>query len=367
MIVGIITFHNAINYGAVLQCYALKEFLTKRGHNVQVLNYRNPYVEDYSKIVPLTVVSKEKGLLAKAKCIIKNLILYKKKQKISKVFKAFVSTRLNISSKIISSPNIPSNYDYILFGSDQIWNPKLCGGFDPVFWGQFPKGEAKFVAYAASAGNPSLFSEDDWQRAFSYLKAFDFISVRELVLKQELIQRFSFSVSNTIDPTLLVEPEVFSSIARTPAINNYIFVYNVMNDDYSEEFAAFLAKKIGGVVVIGQAKPRVKSIKKLNDSILLDSASPEEFLGYIKNARIILGNSFHSIALSIAFRKDFYSLDSSKSERVFSLLSQIGLVSRHVKSTDRNIGLESIDYLVVEPKLEQLRKDSIQFVSNSGL
>ena len=46
MRVGILTFHRAINYGAVLQCYALKETLSSLGHDVYVIDYRQPYVEE---------------------------------------------------------------------------------------------------------------------------------------------------------------------------------------------------------------------------------------------------------------------------------------------------------------------------------
>ena len=46
MNIGIITFHRAYNYGAVLQCYALQRILTIiGGQNVKVINYINPYIE----------------------------------------------------------------------------------------------------------------------------------------------------------------------------------------------------------------------------------------------------------------------------------------------------------------------------------
>ena len=50
MKVGILTFHRAHNFGAMLQCYALQEYLTKKGLNVEVIDYRQPYIETlYSK------------------------------------------------------------------------------------------------------------------------------------------------------------------------------------------------------------------------------------------------------------------------------------------------------------------------------
>lgn len=367
MKVGILTFHNSINYGAVLQCYALKEFLTLRGHDVQVIDYRNAYVEDYAKLFPKTVIRQKKGIFKKLKSIVISIILYTKKRRIAKVFMKFADSRFNKSIFCRTASEIPSSYDCIVFGSDQIWNHRLCGGYDPAFFGQFPKGRTTFVAYAASIGNTSLVNEDDWQEICSRLRSFDAISVREIQFKQALEQRLSVPVDNCIDPTLLGNPNVFSSLAIRPQIRNYIFLYNVKTDNDSEGFAIYLAKETGCKVVIGQAKPRMRSLNKDRDSILVDSATPEEFLGYIMNAKIVIGNSFHVIALAIIFGKNFYSLESNKSERVLSLLSQLDLLDRHVKSTDRQIRLEDINYKVPTKKLEELRKASVLYLSKCGL
>ena len=50
MKVGILTFHRAHNYGAVLQCYALQETLKRMGHDVQVIDYAQPWIEEFYKL-----------------------------------------------------------------------------------------------------------------------------------------------------------------------------------------------------------------------------------------------------------------------------------------------------------------------------
>lgn len=51
MKIGIITFQCAHNYGAVLQAYALKEYLKSLGHSVNIINYRPYYIVNaYRKI-----------------------------------------------------------------------------------------------------------------------------------------------------------------------------------------------------------------------------------------------------------------------------------------------------------------------------
>lgn len=51
MRVGILTFHRAHNYGAVLQCYALQKVLKNLGHEVQVIDYRQPYIEKHYAVL----------------------------------------------------------------------------------------------------------------------------------------------------------------------------------------------------------------------------------------------------------------------------------------------------------------------------
>ena len=46
MKIGILTFHRAHNYGAVLQAYALKEFLRSLGHESYVIDYNNKKLWD---------------------------------------------------------------------------------------------------------------------------------------------------------------------------------------------------------------------------------------------------------------------------------------------------------------------------------
>lgn len=367
MKIGILTFHNAINYGAVLQCYALKTFLSQQGHEVHVINYKNPFTEDYKKMMPWILLSEEKGIVKKIKYFTKSLFLYRKRRKIGKVFKDFVDRRLNTTSNYHLASDIPSTYDCIVFGSDQIWNPRLCGGFDPAFYGQFPKGKSKFVVYAASLGDPSLITASEWEEIKSRIGVFDRISVRELELKQALENRISIPVTQCIDPTLLVDPRVLSDIAKTPDINDYVFMYNVQRDDAAEEFADYIAKQNGCKVVIGQSRPQMRNLRKNKNHLLIDMASPEEFLGFIKNAKIVIGNSFHSIAISIAFKIDFYSIDCRKPERVKSLLNQLELIDRHVKSTDRCVQLKKVDFSSVEEKLAMMKESSLQYLIKSGL
>ena len=362
MKVGILTFHNAINYGAVLQCYALKELLTQYGHRVEVIDYRIPIVENRKKLLSTKIIRSRKGLTSKLRYIVKNLISYRKMRKSSRVFDEFLKVRLKLSPRVYSACDIPSYYDCIVFGSDQIWNPRLCGGFNPVFWGAFPKRNVKFVSFAASLGEPKELNEEHWNRIGCLINVFDKISVREKELKICLENRFHIEVKRCLDPTLLVNQNCFEEILYTPQDTDYVFLYNVQKDPYATKFARFIAEKLNCKVILGQAKPDVRKNIEVGCK-LVEGFAPEMFLGYIKNARLVLANSFHAIAISLVFRKNFYSLDCARPGRVKDLLASLGLLDRHVSSRDLNIDINDVDYSLLSSKLQTLRAESLQFIN----
>ena len=342
---------------------ALQEVLKSRGHDVEIIDYRIPINEEAKKEFPWKIIKSIKSPIKRVKYIIKRAILLDRIHKSIRVFDYFLKTRLNLSKERYSSTNFPAGYDYIFFGSDQIWNPRLCKGFDPVFWGAFPKGNSKFVSYAASLGGPEELSDEQWLRVGHLLKNFDKISVREQKLKVCLESKFHIGAECTLDPVLLGGAECFYGIILKPAIEDYIFVYNVQNDKNAIGFAKHLAKGLGCSVVLGRARPDTKYLLQ-NGFTLAEAIAPEEFLGYIKHAKLVIGNSFHAIALSIVFKKNFYSLHCPKAERVKDLLSRLGLEDRYVSSFEQDLKINEIDYSLVDDQLNALRQSSLRFLSD---
>lgn len=366
MKIGILTFHNALNYGAVLQCYALQHYLQEKGHDVEVIDYRIPFIEEQKQFFSKTEL-RRRGFVAFLKYVITRLLVWPAWRKTIRVFHQFMVSQLHLSPRAATAADIPNGYDCILFGSDQIWSPKLCRGFDPVFWGQFEKHGARFVSYAASAGETSELDKTGWHEVEQRIKAFDAVSVREKSLQQALQEHCGVSASICLDPTLLVNATVFDKIAVRPEEQDYVFLFNVIDDPVASQFARRVANRLGcSVVVKGQAKPLLRS-RRDKLTTLKEAMSPEEFLGYIKYARYIVANSFHAIALSIVFQKDCYALKSHRSGRVEGLLGSLGLADRIVSATEPVDRISSIDYQVVGERLANMRQSSTQFITGKAL
>lgn len=364
MRIGIITFHNAINYGAIIQCYALMNFLEQRGHTVEVIDYRLHAIEEYKDSFSFQSLYCYKGLKKRVIYILNSILLRRRKKRVIRAFDMFLNTRLHLSDYYSDVNEISKDYDYVIFGSDQIWNLNLTKGFDSVLWGQIKKNNAIFATYAASMGEIDALSSSQWESIVDKLKAFDFISVRELSLKNCLNSRFGMNVDCCIDPTLLIDSKILDAIAIKPQENNYIYLYNVTKDKYAEAFAIRLASLIGCKVIITTPKPRIRKSKMCS---MAEAISPEEFLGYIKYANIVVGNSFHAIALSLVFKKDFYSLDSHRPERIKGVLKDLNLLGRHVKSTDSLPNILSVDYSRVEGEIGKMKEHSFKYFDKIGL
>lgn len=363
MKIGILTFHNALNYGAVLQCYALQHYLQEKGHDVEVIDYRIRFIEEQKKLFSKTELHR-RGFIAFLKYFIARLLAWPAWRKTIHVFHQFMVSQLHLSPRASTAADIPTGYDCILFGSDQIWSPKLCRGFNPVFWGQFEKHGARFVSYAASMGEISELDKTDWQQVEQRIKAFDAVSVREKSLQLALQEHCRVSASICLDPTLLVDAAFFDKIAVRPKEKDYVFLFNVIDDPAASRFARRLANRIAATEVIkGQAKPHLKS-RRDKLVTLEESMSPEEFLGYIKYARCIVANSFHAIALSIVFQKECYALKSRRSGRVEGLLGSLGLDDRIVASSEPVETISSIDYKAVNERLAIMRQNSTQFITH---
>ena len=354
MKIGILTFHCAHNYGAVLQCYATQEFLKNKGHDVEIIDYRPSFLlKPYKLIDKNRFVSKNLILFAK-KAIMESLMLFYRIKRWYG-FESFIKNKLNLSS-IVYEKNIPDDYDVYIIGSDQVWSPKITQGFDNVYFADFSfvKGTRKYIAYAASMEVQSLNIE---QKKFlsKALMPFDNISVREKNLC-DLLQPLTLKeIYQVLDPTLLIDSSIWNKIAISPKIpQKYVLVYQVRVNERTVQIANNIAKQIGGIVIETVAWLHRGCFKNK-----YQTASPETFLGLIKHATCIVTTSFHGTAFSVVFNKPFYTLllNDGGDSRSLSLLESVGLSERAI-SLQENPVFTSIDYSEANIKLNLIRKES---------
>ena len=359
MKIGIITFSRAYNAGAVLQAYALQEFLKKSKYDVKIIDFtlRSDYIKYKPWIITLNPFLNLSNFLS---------FFYKLKQK--NVFEKFrkqyfrLTERKYVDGHEMSDLN--NDFDMFIAGSDQIWNINLTGKIIPEFFLRFSK--KKKIAYAASFGS-SIFSSDidELNKMISYINNFDYISIREQSgvawCNKYCKEKKALHVC---DPTLLFDASFYLNLIKgfKPKYyyESYIFVvdYSARNE-YLEKYCEKLALENNLRII------HISSMKFSNkiSAIKLHYINPESFLYYISNASYVITTSYHCLLFSILFQKNFGISPSCASDsRLNDFLQTVGLSNRLIHN---QFDIKAIiDYEKIADIIEEFKSKSQQFLLN---
>lgn len=352
---GILTFHKTTNYGAVLQAYALMRTVDDlKGIDCEIIDYRCEAVEQRYKILRKYETTRDavKALL----CAVPNAKL---KSEFSGFLKEHCKLSAPITPKELSEKS--HEYDAMIVGSDQIWNPKLTGADENYF---LPfETPCKKIAYAASFG-----SFDDAKQIQIYYKKdisdFVVVSLREMDTVKYIDRTESEKIQQVLDPTFLMNGEEWKKefVKERLVKGKYILVYKMMDAEGLFDFARKLGKEKGlPIIYLTHSAKQERGMKNIF------TASPEEFLNYLYYAEVVVTSSFHGTALSVNLNKDFYyALDRKNvtaNRRIESLVNLLGLQNRDILCQESN--RTSIDWDMVNQKLESERKKSKEFLVNA--
>jgi len=354
--VGILTYHNARNYGAVLQSYALCETIKTFGVECEIIDYRCEKLEN--------VYNYKKIPLSNAREFVKWLITYGQNRKMDKNFQEFKKIYLTISKDkynydLISRTN--DKYDLIICGSDQIWNLYL-NGEDYTYFLNFVNNTNKKMSYAASFGF-SKVPDEFKENIKNMLNDFNYLSVRENSAKNIISDLTGKNAEIVLDPTLLIDKKRWDMIAKTPLYKKpYIFVYTIAPAPGIFEFSKKLAKEKNCDIIYLRTSHRIK--KGMHN---ICGISPNEFIGYVKNASCVVTTSYHGFCFSLIYEKDFfYALDTSSNNnnsRLETLADLLNLRSKCINYKD-NLSFDDIDYKEINKILEKEKEKSLKYLKN---
>lgn len=349
MKIGLLTFHRAHNYGAVLQCYALQEVLKGMGHEVEVIDYRQPAIDmAYNSwrlrwfIYKFVKIWKMYDYLH---------LLYEEGKRRCK-FGGFLKNYLNVKHSC-TSINIPNNYDYYLIGSDQLFNLEITNGLDPVYSGKsIISNGPKLIGYAISSNQESIrkLGQNNWNAIFNN---FTSISFREKALADLLYKLYGKEVNVCLDPTLLTDINTWNNIKSKKKIEKDCIVlyqvrWNEGEENTLEEKAYQLAK---------QTKANVINLSNREYRV-------EEWVLYIKYAKCVVTSSFHASVFALIFNRPLYSfvLNDGRDSRYVDLLNSVG-ASECLKDLHDSISeLPKMDFRTINERLQYLRQDSLTYL-----
>ena len=362
MKIGILTFHCAYNYGAMLQCYALQEYLSDCGIDVSVIDYRPSYMES----LPPKLSGGHISLchpIRSFKRIFRQLPALSRKYE---SHRAFEKEYYRLTSTCRSCDELgrliaDSLFDYIIIGSDQVWNSRINGA-DPIWYADVPDvSGVRFVAYAASAGDAV---GNEVERIRKSLSAFVSVSVREKDLSDRLKEvSGSESMPVVADPVILAEQSVWEKMAGREDNKDgrpYILVYQGQCNDAVYEIARHLAEKYGADII--SADYYLNSFAR---GLSHTEVGPDGFVSMVRNALCVVTTSFHGAALSIVLHTPFYVVGYTKeSSRCTQLLERAGLSERMISPADRPDTVE-MDFTASEQHLDAQRKESRDFLNKT--
>lgn len=355
---------------ASLQAYALQQYLTELGHEVQIIDYFPDYMDVNYRVRWNKYVIPEVSSLYKIRYIPGIRTLYRIKMSIQKMkfiweksgrkkaFDRFKMQYLSLTPKryrnIEDLRGAKLSADVFIAGSDQIWNPLFNNGRDPSFFLQF--GEGRKMSYAASFGVSSLSSMDreNMQR---WLSSFCKISVREKT-GLKLLDGLGISGVQVPDPVFLLTKEYWGRLASSKIGNEkFVLVYNLGPLMQSiKECAQQLAHNHGLKIVAVEELANISYA-----DIRITDAGPCEFIELFVKASYVVTNSFHATSFSILFNIPFFSyIKNATSSRITDLLSFCGLETR-LNSKDLNVG---IDWCEVNTKVAAFKEIGIRFLDS---
>lgn len=201
MKIGILTFHCAHNYGAVLQTYALVTYLRKNNYDAEIIDYRPKSLTMSHGIMPWRRISRL-NIIRKVIFVLRILPFLTVRKERSDKFQSFIDSLPLSTRKYTETDSEVTGYDIIICGSDQVWNPSITNGFDKFFCGSVSH-KGKFISYAASTEAKRIIS-DDYKKYKEVLSNFENISVRESELKNILQPLINKEITKVIDPVFLL-------------------------------------------------------------------------------------------------------------------------------------------------------------------
>lgn len=347
---GILTHHFIANFGAFLQAYALQEAIRREHPNdeVVVINY-----------IHLKHFIINTGGWFRFYAGRETTGEWMQKIRLPWTFFKARHKWMNLTRRCYSADEVNQlGLDVIVVGSDEVWNFRDAKSDAEI---KFGKGLdcRRLVSYAPSVGN-STPDDEIPEYVIDGIKRFNGISVRDS-LGQWLVRHVTGNTPlKVLDPTFLLEFPVEE--VRLPN-REYILFY------YAENLPAHIKNQIfdyaerQGLAVYGAGEcDRRYTAVTVN-------LTPFQWVWMFRNARFVITGTFHGVAFSIENERQFkvYLTQKNRIRKVNDLLETLGIENRGIDDSfvfDLERQGNEIDYRVVNERLRQKRKESLDFLKN---
>ena len=354
MRISILTWHKALNHGAVLQAYASQKTIQMMGKNVEVLDYKR-IVKDKRTILQKTKTRFER-ILSRDYLLRNKYLDFNTKKK--EVFDQFISDNIKIGANIETGI-----FDCIMIGSDMVFN--LLQGYSPYMFGVSVNTNYLF-SYAACSGGSTIKTAQRigcLEEINKGLSSFGGLSCRD-----ETTVKFIYDVTNrndiveNIDPVLLYGFEMEQKEWNGGVWKNnapYILVYaynsNMNLQTETRQIIKFARNKGLKLISVGYFH------SWCDDNI---NASPSEFVEMVVNAQAVITDTFHGTVFSLICHKPFCSIIRENGFKLRYLLEQCDMTDRIADNSEMIIPVleKEINYETFDSWIGIERKKGIEYL-----
>ena len=357
--VGVVTYHKSLSYGGCLQAYATQIVLESLGYRPFFVDYENPYeARNKTNAVFRYGTAKERVAAVAKRTLYRQAVFHKR------AFKAFHES---LPKTDVSFDDIEQlqgfEADALLVASDQVWNPLITGGLDPVFFLGFGKACRK-VSFASSMGSYTL-GPGERDEVAGYLEHFDAVSVREAFARAQIQPLVEKDVRIVADPTLQISKERWREAEVQPkgiAPGGYILVFMVSSSPKRYDGLLACAVERLGLPVV-QVRLNANKPRRVDCVI---PATPLELVWLIDHAALVLTDSFHGLAFSINMESRFAALPNVKNNvRLQELADSARLSDRLREASDCESLFDPLDFSYSRSFFERRRREDTAWLADA--
>lgn len=354
--IAILTQPLGVNYGGILQNYALQTVLKKMGHHPITINrWENNPTSWFNK----------------------QFYYFKLENIFYKNNFNFLRNNVNLTRRLDADKKFYNHfkkniYDAFVVGSDQTWRPKFSPNIDNYFLDFLTNkkiNSIRTLAYASSFGTAEWeFTDIQTHNAKVLVKQFDAVSVREDSGVDLCKNYLGIEAELVLDPTMLVDIDDYRKLYANKNFGKRagIFVYVLDTKDENDQIINHIAHQLNLKIFRNQPQSAVNS----NEKTVKGRKYPplESWIKAFDDAKFIVTDSFHGTVFSILYNKPFIAIVNKKrgASRFTSLLQKLGLENRLIEDitgVNEKLLSEKIDYFTVNKKLEVLKKQSLEFLN----
>nr|WP_289849106.1 polysaccharide pyruvyl transferase family protein [Paraglaciecola arctica] len=349
-----------MNYGGILQSYALMETLKKLDHEPELLYIKTKYQPSWKGVV-------KKSLLSVFSRKYKNLYDGRVYKNTFHFVDKYIHPKTHPLENADDFSNIEkNNYDAYVVGSDQVWRARMFRHIDRAFFGFVKSDKPILLSYAPSFGVESWdYTEEETVKYQKQIQRFSGVSVREDSGVELCKTHLNKDAVHVLDPTMLLSADDYRQLiiaANEPNHSGGLLTYIL--DETIEKLSS--VDMILDELKISSFKINAKAhlAENIDDMVYPTVTS---WLKGFDDAQYVITDSFHGCVFAILFNKPFiaYGNKNRGMARFKSLLKMFGLEDRLVvqKSDLTKVKInEKIDWKSVNDKLKVHRSRSQNFL-----